>query len=1094
VKNKIASIMTLLLVAGTIQVLAATAASAATLDVNYGLAGCDLGTATAYDQTTATCTQDGYGNGNLGKEWNELDLVPFQVSLTNNTNTTKSGTFVLAGDYIKAAGDEALGKFGWDFVSTLTLNTDESDAGCPPNPTESAVTITPTGGDIGGADRTIYRSVTTSVPANTTCVYDYYMRLAIGSHTFSGSNLQGYVLNENLGSQTVGQHKRSIPVNEILPQELSKSMTATQDQQQEWILSKEATPTAKDFGNTCLEGNNDPTQEVQITITWTKGDVVADGQVAVHTEVTATNPAHRDIQVDVTDVIYSGDSSDPLNELDSKTEGEIVEAETEEVVLTHDLLLDEADAVDLNDVATATYTDVIANVEVPGQTTAKANATIVPSGTINNGTVDITDSESITGAGLSFSVDSALDASDQPIGQFIGYTLGDSVDENGGPVLWHLLGATDSGQVTFTKTVTFDGPGDASGTLSDEANMSVDGDPIVDAKTASTTFTSSTIATLTINKKTSVPVDAPGADFAFDVYTDSGIPDDPDTDNVDESLGTLVDDVIVHIDALGTSGSGTLGGLNDGDYIIVETDAAGFTPADNTPFTVGAGVCDVPVEIQNTFGPATARVKKITVPAGSEDGWTFNLYLDDNAGPNGEDTPYSTVTTTDADFISFPAALVDEGDYYVLEEEQHGWTSDGGDTGCTFTVDYPLDADQVFSCTFTNTKQTASASVAKVTDPVGNEDGWTFDLYLDNDPVGTAGPEDTLLSTVVTGGTGQTQFLDASNNPIELDEGDYYIVETPQDGWESDGGSADCTFTVAFPASDGITYECTFTNTARGTIKVTKTVSGSGTFSGSFSVELRQGAADTDPGTGDDTPGDLLDTQPVTSANQPVQLNGDLEPGTYQVCELVPGPGWIVTFDGSPADFELQLNDSNERQCVNVEVGVDAADQDITVAVDNTPPPGGGQLTIGFWKNHASCKTSSGKQSPVLDDVLKTFPIAPNQTKPGFYVGTLYVDTCQEAVSLLNKQAVGTVGKGQKKASDAFFNLASQYVAAVLNVQGGASTCNGQATTLINTAQALMQAVGFNGAGTTVTPTSAQTSQALSLAGLLDQYNNGLLC
>jgi hypothetical protein len=130
----------------------------------------------------------------------------------------------------------------------------------------------------------------------------------------------------------------------------------------------------------------------------------------------------------------------------------------------------------------------------------------------------------------------------------------------------------------------------------------------------------------------------------------------------------------------------------------------------------------------------------------------------------------------------------------------------------------------------------------------------------------------------------------------------------------------------------------------------------------------------------------------------------------------------------------------------------------------------------------------------VLDDVLKTFPIASGQTKPGFYVGTLYVDTCQEAVSLLNKQAVGTVGKGKKKASDAFFNLASQYVAAKLNIQGGASDCGGQATTLVNSAQTLMQAVGFDGAGTTVTPTASQTQQALDLANQLDQYNNGLLC
>jgi hypothetical protein len=1089
--KKIGSMMALLLVAGTFQVLASTAAQAATLNVGYTLEGCRLEQGT-YDQATATCDDAGYTTGNLGKEWNELDLVPFRVTLDNGTNSAQSGTFAVAGDYVKAAGDAALGKFGWDFVSTLTLNTANSDAGCPTNPTETDVTITPSGSGVGGADQTIYRKVTTSIPANTTCVYDFYMRLAIGAHTFSGSNLQGNLWNENLDSAGVGQKRVSIPVNEIEPQELDKTMTATQDQQQEWTISKLANPTEKDFGDTCLEGNSDPTQTVEVTITWTKGGLVPDGQVAIHTEVTATNPAHRDIQVDVTDVIYNG-AAIPANALDTKTEGDVVAAQTSEVVLTHDLLIDapaDPDTLDLNDVATATYTDVIANVPVPGQTTATADATVVPSGTIVNGTVDITDSESITGAGLSFSV------ADPSVGDFIGYTAGTSVDENDPPVVWHLDGVTDSGQVTFTKTVTFDGPGDASGTLADEANLSVGGNPIVDAVTASTTFTSSTIATLTINKTTSIPVDAPGADFAFDVYEDSGVADDPTTPNVDESLGALVDDVTVHIDTNGTSGSGTLGGLDDGDYIIVETDAAGFTPAPNTPFTVGAGECAVSVDIENTFGPATAEVKKITVPEGSEAGWTFNLYLDSdgNPGPNpaSDDTLYSTVTTTDANFISFPDALVDEGDYYVLEEEQHGWTSDGGDAGCTFTVNYPEDADALFSCTFTNTKQTASATVEKVTDPAGNEAGWEFKLYLDNDPDG-AGAEDTLISTVVTTGSGATQFLDASNNPIELDEGDYYIVETPQDGWESDGGSTACTFTVEFPGSDGTTYACTFTNTARGTIKVKKTESGT-TSNNSFTFELRTGVDIKDPANPlDDDPGTVVpnSTTVITANNQAVQLTGDLVPGDYTICEVVPGPGWTVTFDGNPS-YTLVDSLINDRECYDVTVGVAADEQDITVAVDNTPPPGGGQLTIGFWKNHASCKTSSGKQTPVLDQVLATFPIEPGQTTHGFYVGTLYVDTCAEARNLLDKKPAGAVGKGKKAANDALINLAAQYVAAKLNIQGGAGTC-AAINTAMASAKTLFEQTGFDGAAATPL-TAAQKTQANSLAATIDLYNNGLLC
>ncbi len=1048
--------MSLLLVAGLFQVLAATAASATEpVQVTVGMGGC-RGSVTSSDYIANPygegfiCTDALYTNGNLGKGWAELDLVPQRVttSLGTQNNATTSYDLNFTVDYKNGAA------IGYDFISPPSVNEALSDDSC--TITSGAMQTT-----ANQAERFITVHITQD--KGTTCVFDWDARLALGSHLYPGSALHTHTRNENNGTQGVGNKDNSIPVPESFEaQDITKTMTATQDQQQEWLLSKEATPTDLNLGDSCDPGNTGE-GSVEVTITWTKGDTVPAGQVAVHTEVTAINPSNRPIQVDVTDNIFSGTTL-----LDGPvTDGALVPAGTSQVVLTHDILIDEADAVNLNDIATAEYTDpVFPDVDIPGTTEATANATVVSSGTIINGTVDITDTESMTG-NAEFSV------ADPGVGSFVGYTPGTFTT---GPVDWELTGATDSGSVTFTKTVRGTGSGDVDATLSDEANLSVGGTPIVDAVTASTHITSTSLATLTINKTTSVPADG-DLTFSFDV-SQNGI-----------SVGTV--NVVVPDGTTASVVPGTIN-LDDGTYQITETGTNDYPPAAIDDVVIGAGDCAAEITVDNTFGPATARVKKITVPEGSEAGWTFNLYLDDGDGiqdpaPAGDDLLKSTVTTTDADFISFPDALVDEGDYYVLEEEQHGWTSDGGDAGCTFTVDYPVDADGLFSCTFTNTKQTASASVAKVTDPAGNEPGWEFKLFLDNDPAG-AGAEDTLISTAVTSGSGQTQFLDASNNPIELDEGDYYIVETPQAGWESDGGSADCTFTVEFPGSDGTTYECTFTNTARGTIKVTKTVtSGS---NGPFTIELREGVDINDPlNPLDDVAGTVLDSQQVTAGGGAVQLDGDLEPGTYTVCEVVPGPGWIVKFDGSEG-YTLVIALSNDRQCVDVEVTV--ANQDIEVAVENTPPPGGGQLTIGFWKNHASCKTSGGNQAPVLDQVLATFPIESGQTKPGFYVGTLYVDTCAEARNLLDKKPAGTVGKGKKAANDALINLAAQYVAAKLNIQGGAGTC-AAINTAMASAKTLFEQTGFDGAAATPL-TAAQKTLANSLAATIDQYNNGNLC
>jgi hypothetical protein len=86
---------------------------------------------------------------------------------------------------------------------------------------------------------------------------------------------------------------------------------------------------------------------------------------------------------------------------------------------------------------------------------------------------------------------------------------------------------------------------------------------------------------------------------------------------------------------------------------------------------------------------------------------------------------YSTVTTTDASAISFPDALVDESHYYILEVEQSGWEDQGGTGQCSFDVNYPGDADTLFSCSFTNTA-TGSIGITKTGGTAGQN--FTFEL------------------------------------------------------------------------------------------------------------------------------------------------------------------------------------------------------------------------------------------------------------------------------------------------------------------------------------------------------------------------------
>jgi expansin (peptidoglycan-binding protein) len=86
-------------------------------------------------------------------------------------------------------------------------------------------------------------------------------------------------------------------------------------------------------------------------------------------------------------------------------------------------------------------------------------------------------------------------------------------------------------------------------------------------------------------------------------------------------------------------------------------------------------------------------------------------------------------------------------------------------------------------------------------------------------------------------------------------------------------------------------------------------------------------------------------------------------------------------------------------------------------------------------------------------------------------------------------------------AGDSAYGLAAQYIAAKANYAVNAGQCPA-ATTAINDAQTLLAGIEFDGTGTyfkvkgnKIADINGYTSSmANALAGILDDYNNGIVC
>ncbi len=808
------------------------------------------------------CPDAMYTTGNLGKSWNELDLVPHRLTTSSGT---QAGATV---DYkVSVAADGITnGKVGYDVISAAEVNTAESDASCTVSSSATSTSGTAGAPFGGGTDTVIYKDLTIHQARGTTCVLDWYQRLALTSHLYSGSSLQSYMFP---GANLSGSKKTlSIPVNQIEPQSLAKDMSASQSQDFAWNLSKSASPGAVDFTNSCSVSGR-TSANVAVTVSWTR--VAADPSViTIFTHVYATNPSARLITTTVTDRIYTGSTqatqvtpTQSVGSLTGLTATVDVPAGQTVKIIDFTGTVPAGTATSFNDVATGTYTDVVTGVNIPQTTTASASALVSTTNGGNN-TASISDTESIS-AGFQFKVTSVSGIAGSFAG---GYTLNTSTT---GPVVWNSGTVSGNGSVTFNKTITADAAGYvtvADGkALSDTATLTGGGGFSANAS-ATVNLTSGATVSVGVHKNMQGGVTGTQT-FRFDLYAGSN----PGNTTVGlTKLGTIT----IPITPPALSGDGSLSAAASGTattFTIVEQASAPWATQANQVMTVTLPNCSGTSTFNNTFGPATAQVRKVTVPAGNEAGWTFTL-----TGP-GTPALGESVTTTGAGYVGFTTSL-EQGSYTITETGQTGFDFTSSSGGCSFTVVYPDNADHNYQCTFTNT-QRGSLEVTKTVNwnGVTPDVTQTFTLCI----TGPTYPSPTL-------GNGGCQTIGSSGGTLtwnNLLQGNYTVSENaPGSSWVVSGGDG-----AVAAVSPGLKTTATgITNTRKlGSLQVSKTVDWNGVTpvsSQTFQICI----------TGPSFP-TTSDCKSIGSSGGTLTWT-NLIPGDYTATETNPGSSWTVA--GSP--------------------------------------------------------------------------------------------------------------------------------------------------------------------------------------------------
>ena len=624
------------------------------------------------------CPDADYTSGNLGKQWQELDLVPMRMIATASGSAPASQTYDVA---VAGAAYDKKNVPGFDVISAPVLNTALSSASCTSATVSATATIAP---GVNNDAATIYRVLSITQPAATTCVYDWYQRLALGSHAFPGSALHSDLAtvtrdgSGNVTALTAMPGAKTVPVpvnNTVAAPSIAVSLSATQGAGYAWSVGKSAQPGSLSMANTC-----DPearSGSVDVTVSWTRTQNV-EGQTGIVARIFATNAADRALDVDVADRLFDAAHS-LVGHGDTGTVP--VPANTSHYLVgTSSYTAAAGSSASYTDDASATWTDPVVH-DTLATGTATGTAAVQTVAATANQTAVVTDTTGITGAGLRYSVDSVSLAG----GSFGSYVPGTPTS---GAVVWTSPQLAGDGSAVFHVTVTSNGATAVSGSLDDTAAL-------LGSSGASTSAPLSVAVTT-------------GAQFALAI--DASIPDVLQGNQAVTFAYTVTDahgtstPASIAFAAGQTSGSATLTGLAAGSYTVHQASPAGWATLADRSWTAALPNCSGSVQFADSVVPASATVQKITVPAGHEAGWSFTL--------SGRGTPAGgeKVVTTGAGAVAFATAL-QEGDYTITESTtRDGWIQSAA-SGCSFSVDYPADAGRVFACTITNTQGTVSLPV-----------------------------------------------------------------------------------------------------------------------------------------------------------------------------------------------------------------------------------------------------------------------------------------------------------------------------------------------------------------------------------------------
>jgi len=514
------------------------------------------------------CPDTAYTGGELGKGWNELDLVPYRLTATTGKKPISPYSVTIAAGYLTNHGDP-----GYDIISVPTLNASLSDGSCTAL-SAGAQTVGPsvTNGQ-GGDQQTIFRNLTISQAANSTCVYDWYQRLAIGSHLNPGASLHSYFFDKSFQNDNYQGHNSDVPImlGESAGFSVSKTMNAVENTDHDWTVTKTA-PSQVMFPNVC--SLNQTSSPIQVTVSWQL--LPADPyNISVSSTVAVSNNTHRPLNVSVTDNIYSG--SDQTNQIGTET-GSVnnlaPNTQGVNVPLTPSSLTSPIGPTEFNDVVSATFTDPVVGDTFPGSAAA-STAVSDNGGQVYDLASTINDTETLTGSLLAFSTDSFSPA----IGAFDNsYVAG---TQTTGPVSWTSNSQSGNGSVTFDKTIYFTGSVGVltSGDLADTATLtgsdyattglqrtfSADVKIVTDARVA-----------LTIQKNVDFAPATGSQTFNFHVKTSATATNDVTTASVTFNWPTD-----------GISKSVVVPDLAAGTYFVTEDPATGWTydAANSTPQT-----------------------------------------------------------------------------------------------------------------------------------------------------------------------------------------------------------------------------------------------------------------------------------------------------------------------------------------------------------------------------------------------------------------------------------------------------------------------------------------------------------------------------